>query len=219
MTPDQLKQVVLTRHSCKAFDGTKSITPEQWDALATVLQYSPSSINGQPWHFIVANTAEGRARFAQATEGKMAYNAAKILNASHVVAICTRDSLDEGHLNQLLECDVKAGRFPDEAAKNAQHAGRTGYSQLHASLGDSATWLERQSYIALGNVLLSAALLGIDACPIEGFDAARFNQVFGLKERGLHSVVLVALGHRSDQDFNARLPKARLPREELFTVL
>jgi nitroreductase/dihydropteridine reductase len=219
MTPEQLKQAVLTRHSCKAFDGSKSITAEQWDALATVLQYSPSSINSQPWHFVVAHTAEGKARFAQATEGKMAYNTPKILNASYVVAICSQAALSEAHLDRLLARDQEAGRFADEAARNAQHAGRTGYNQLHNSLGDSATWLERQCYIALGNVLLAAALLGIDACPIEGFDAVRLNEVLNLSERGLHSVVLVALGHRSEQDFNARLPKARLSSTELFTLL
>jgi nitroreductase/dihydropteridine reductase len=219
MTPEQLKQVVLTRHSCKAFDGSKSITAAEWDALATVLQYSPSSINSQPWHFMVAHSAEGKALFAQSTEGKMAYNTPKILNASYVVAICNYSDLNESHLNRLLARDEAVGRFPDEAAKAAQHAGRTGYSQLHASLGDSKTWLERQSYIPLANLLFGAALLKIDACPIEGFDAARLDQVLGLGARGLHSVALVALGHRALADFNAKLPKARFPQEELFTVL
>lgn len=219
MTPEQLKQVVLTRHSCKAFDPTRQISDADWEALATALQYSPSSINSQPWHFVVAHTPEAKANFAKATDGRLAYNTPKILNASYVVAICNRSQLDDVHLDRLLACDEQMGRFPDDAAKAAQHAGRTGYAQLHNSKGDSATWLERQAYIAMGNLLFAAALLKIDACPIEGFDPARLDEVLGLSAQGLHSVVLVSLGYRSEQDFNAKLPKARLPQNETFTLL
>ena len=87
----------------------------------------------------------------------------------------------------------------------------------HRQTGDLPAWLERQLYIALGQVLLGAALLGLDACPIEGFDTAVMDAALDLPQQGLRSVVAVALGWRSADDFNASLPKSRLSPQQVFT--
>jgi nitroreductase/dihydropteridine reductase len=79
--------------------------------------------------------------------------------------------------------------------------------------------MEKQVYLAAGTLLLGAGALGVDATPMEGFDARVLDAELGLRERGLTSVLLVALGYRGEGDFNARLPKSRLPRETLFTAL
>ena len=80
-------------------------------------------------------------------------------------------------------------------------------------------WMEKQVYLVLGSLLLGAAVLEIDATPIEGFDRVVLDDALGLSGRGLRSVVMAALGYRSVDDFNASLPKSRLPAEELFTLL
>ncbi len=77
----------------------------------------------------------------------------------------------------------------------------------------------KQVYLALGGLLLGAAMLGIDATPMEGFDSRELDLALGLREKGLTSVVLVSLGVKSDKDFNASLPKSRLPRDEIFTFI
>ncbi|MEO9383312.1 nitroreductase family protein [Chromobacterium phragmitis] len=79
--------------------------------------------------------------------------------------------------------------------------------------------MEKQVYLAVGTLLLGAATLEIDACPIEGFDARVLGEELGLREQGLVASVIVALGKRSEQDFNARLPKSRLPAEAVITRL
>jgi nitroreductase/dihydropteridine reductase len=79
--------------------------------------------------------------------------------------------------------------------------------------------MEKQTYLALGTLLLAAGAYGVDATPMEGFDAARLDAEFGLRDKGLTSIVLVALGYRGEADFNAKLPKSRLPGEVVFTFL
>jgi len=84
---------------------------------------------------------------------------------------------------------------------------------------DDAAWMQKQVYIALGTLLQGAALLGIDACPIEGFDAAKLDAELGLRERGYTAVVLAALGYRGAEDFNAKLPKSRFDEASVITTL
>jgi nitroreductase/dihydropteridine reductase len=137
-----------------------------------------------------------------------------------VVVLCARTELDDAHLERVLEQEEKDGRFPTPEAKAAQQKGRGFYVNMHRNeLQDTQQWMEKQVYIALGTLLLGAATLEIDATPIEGFDSAVLDETLDLPEQGLKSVVLVALGYRSEDDFNAELPKSRLPANELFTSL
>ncbi|MFA1644251.1 MAG: nitroreductase family protein, partial [Enterobacteriaceae bacterium] len=80
--------VALKRHSTKAFDPSKTLTDEQVEKVKTLLQYSPSSTNSQPWHFIVARTPEGKARVAKSAAGGFVFNERKMLDASLVVVFC-----------------------------------------------------------------------------------------------------------------------------------
>ena len=84
---------------------------------------------------------------------------------------------------------------------------------------DEATrnaWARNQAYIALGNLLTSAALLGIDACPMEGFDRAQYDEILGLKAKGYSSAVIATLGYRASTDKYAEAAKVRFPREQIF---
>lgn len=138
----------------------------------------------------------------------------------HVLVLCARAQLDEAHLLQVLEQEAKDGRFANEEAKQGQHNGRSFFANMHKfELKDAQHWMEKQVYLALGTLMLGASVLDIDACPIEGFDATKMNQVLGLREQGLCACVVVALGYHSENDFNAKLPKSRLDQEVIFTEI
>ena len=77
-------------------------------------------------------------------------------------------------------------------------------------------WARNQAYIALGNLVNSAALLGIDACPMEGFDRAKYDEILGLKAKGLASAVIATLGYRLPTDKYANAPKVRFSKEEVL---
>jgi nitroreductase len=80
-------------------------------------------------------------------------------------------------------------------------------------------WAAHQAYIALGNLLTSAALLGVDACPMEGFVPAEFDKILDLPAQGYAAVVCCALGYRSADDKYAKIPKVRLPAAELVHTI
>ncbi|MBD8545006.1 oxygen-insensitive NAD(P)H nitroreductase [Oxalobacteraceae sp. CFBP 8755] len=208
------------RHTAKAYDSARRIPEDVMQKVYDLLRNSASSVNSQPWHFIVANTPEGRARIAKATQGGYVYNAAKVNDASHVIVLCARVDMDESHMDALLEQEERDGRFRDAQARAGQDATRRGYVNQHRyGTKDVAQWLEKQVYLALGTALLGAATLEIDATPMEGFDQKILDAEFGLNEKGLTSLVLVSFGYSSPADFNAGLPKSRLTQEATFTFI
>lgn len=209
-----------TRYATKAYDAEKKIPQAQFEKLLEILRFSPSSVNIQPWHFLVAESDQAKQRIASALTGNYVYNAAKVLNSSHTLVFCTRTDISAEYLEQLLQQDDASGRFKDETAKQGQRATRSGYVEFYRNeLKNLPAWMENQTYLALGQLLFAAGLEGIDATPMEGFDRELINKEFGLAEKGLKASVIVALGYRSDTDFNAKLPKSRLPDEVVFTRL
>ena len=212
--------VAKKRYSTKAFDASKKLTAEQADNLKTLLQFSPSSTNSQPWHFIVASSDEGKARVAKSAAGNYVFNERKMLDASHVVVFCAKTAMDDAWLEKVVDQEAADGRFATPEAKAANHKGRTFFADMHRKdLKDDDQWMAKQVYLNVGNFLLGVGAMGLDAEPIEGFDAAVLDAEFGLKEKGVTSLVVVPVGHHSVEDFNAALPKSRLPLSEILTEI
>ncbi|MGL4724778.1 MAG: oxygen-insensitive NAD(P)H nitroreductase [Scandinavium sp.] len=212
--------VALKRHSTKAFDASVKLTAAQAENLKTLLQFSPSSTNSQPWHFIVASTEEGKARVAKSAAGGFVFNERKMLDASHVVVFCAKTAMDDAWLEKVVDQEDADGRFATPEAKAGNHKGRTFFADLHRKeLKDDSHWMQKQVYLNVGNFLLGVAAMGLDAVPIEGFDAAIMDEEFGLEEKGFTSVVVVPVGRHSVEDFNASLPKSRLPQSTTVTEI
>jgi nitroreductase/dihydropteridine reductase len=210
-----------TRHSAKAYDSSKKISDENIEKIKELLRYSPSSTNAQPWHFIIASTEEGKARITKGTERLYPFNTRAILDASHVIVVCSKLDIEEDYLLKVLEQEDKDGRFdgdPD-TFKPQMHGGRSMFVNLHKQdYKDVQHWMDKQVYLNLGAFLLGVATLGIDATPMEGIEAKALDDEFGLREKGLSSLVVVPLGYHNDElDFNAKLPKSRLPYSEILT--
>ncbi|EGR1041524.1 TPA: oxygen-insensitive NAD(P)H nitroreductase [Vibrio cholerae] len=213
-------QASQSRYSTKAFDASRKLSEQQVADLKELVRMSASSVNSQPWHFILAGSDEGKARIAKAAQGQFSFNERKILDASHVMVFCARTDMDEAYLLSLLENEDKDGRFANEEAKTGMHGARSYFVGLHReTLNDVQHWIQKQVYLNVGTLLLGASAMGIDAVPIEGFDAQVLNEEFGLTEKGFNSVVIVPLGFHSEDDFNAKLPKSRWPAEAVFTEL
>jgi len=212
--------VALKRHSTKAFDASKKLTADQAGQLKTLLQFSPSSTNSQPWHFIVASTEAGKARVATSAAGSYVFNERKMLDASHVVVFCAKTAMDDAWLDCVVDQEEADGRFATPEAKAANNKGRRFFADMHrVELKDDDQWMAKQVYLNVGNFLLGVAAMGLDAVPIEGFDAAILDAEFGLKEKGFTSLVVVPVGHHSVEDFNASLPKSRLPLSVTLTEI
>ncbi len=215
-----LTDIALTRYATKAFDPARKISDEALTQIKSLLRLSPSSVNSQPWHFIIAGSDAGKQRIAKGTQGPFQANEAKVLNASHVVLFCAKTEIDDDYLDHLLATEEADGRFPEPSVKEMTKGVRSVFVNLHrADLNDAPQWMEKQVYLNMGSLLLGVAALGIDAVPLEGIDIAALNEEFGLPEKGYTAVAAASLGYRSTDDFNAKLPKSRLPEDEILTLL
>lgn len=215
-----LLEIAQQRYTTKAYDSEQTISETDLNTILEVLRLTPSSINIQPWHFLVISSDEAKQRVTHAMTGGYAYNAPKVLESSHTIVFCTRTDVSDEYLDQLIEHDAEIGRFRDPSTKQTQADVRKGYvNQYRQAEGGIQRWMENQTFIALGEALFAAAALGIDATPIGGFDSAALDTEFNLAAQGLTSSVILTLGYRSEDDFNAKLPKSRLSKAQLFTVL
>lgn len=211
------------RQSAKAYDPNKKISAENVEKLKELLRYSPSSVNAQPWHFVITSTEAGKNQVAKATDELYPFNSLSIRNASHVIVFASRLESTEEHLQQLLSQEEKDGRFESdpETFKAGMDAGRKMFINLHKEeFKDVQHWMDKQVYLNLGQFLLGASTLGVDATPMEGVDRNTLDKEFGLREKGFSSLFVVTLGYSdAENDFNAVLPKSRLPYEDILTEI
>lgn len=214
-----LLHTLQRRYTTKAYDSDRRIPDETIAQLLEALRLSPSSVNAQPWHFIVADDNAGKERLAKATpeQSPLAYNRPKITGSSHAVLLCARQELSDTYLTTLLEKEKEDGRFSTEEAFTTWKEALTHYVGLHRQAGDVEHWNQKQVYIAQGFLLLSAASMGIDATPIEGFDPTIMSEEFDLARQKLTPLVVVTLGYHSEEDSNAKRPKSRLAYEAVFS--
>jgi len=213
-----LKEILNWRYSTKAFDPEKKISAEHIEQIKAILQMSPSSTNLQPWHFIMADDKAGKERIAKGTEGFFKFNKPKVLDASLVIVYASRIDADEEYMLKLLEQEDKDGRYAKPEFKKDMQQARNLFANIHRfDLKDVTHWMDKQTYLNMGMLLLGVASLGIDAVPMEGIDIKAMDEEFSLREKGYSALGVVALGYRMDSDFNAKLPKSRLPLEDIIT--
>lgn len=217
-----IKGILNWRYSTKEFDTNKKISVEDFEQVKALLQMSSSSTNIQPWHFVIADTKEGKERITKGTQGFYQFNESKVLDASHVIVFCARTDVDENYMQHVLESEDKDGRYPNEDIKQMVYGGRNIFANMHRyDYKDLQHWLEKQVYLNIGNLLLGAAALKIDTLPMEGLDMKAIDEEFALREKGFTAVAVVSLGYRTESDFNTpdKTAKSRLPQEEIFTLL
>ena len=157
---------------------------------------------------------------AKGTQGDYPFNTPKVLDASHVVVICTLIHADDAYLQTVLDQEDEDGRFAKPEFKEQTRQGRQLFLDMHRFENkDETHWLARQVYLNMGSVLLGAALLEIDAVPMEGVDLKALNEEFDLRSKGYSAVAVISFGYRSHDDYNAEIPKSRLGREVILIKL
>jgi nitroreductase len=211
-TADALLKSLSWRYATKKFDASRKIPEATWKTLEQALLLAPSSYGLQPWRFYVVTDAAVRVRLREA-----AWNQPQITDASHLVVLARRRNLSAADVDRFIDRIVEVRHAPRESL--AQYRGMMVGSVTNpgAAPGGSVDgWAARQVYIALGFFLSAAAMLDIDACPMEGFDPARFDQILGLEKDGYAATVLATAGYRADDDSYAKLPKVRATHQDVI---
>ncbi len=210
ITSQQLLERLNWRYATKLFDPNRKISDADWNILEEALILSPSSGGLQPWKFIVVTDPAVRAKLLPASYGQ-----AQITNASHLVVFASKNNFSEDDVDAFIHHigSVRGATVEALAPFRAMLVGGIVKAQDEPARN---AWARNQAYIALGNLLTSAALVGIDACPMEGFDRGQYDEILGLAAMGYASAVIATLGYRSPADLYASARKVRFPREQLI---
>jgi len=170
---------------------------------------SPSSLGLQPWAFLVVDDPAVRARLMAASYGQP-----QVTDASHLVVFTTKINVGEADIDAHVRRTAEVRGIPVESLAGLR---TMAVRSIVQGMNDTErrVWATNQAYIALGNLVTSAALLGIDATPMEGIEKSRYDDILGLKVRGLTTSVIATLGYRAEGDKYATIPKVRFTREQV----
>lgn len=212
MTPlptSQLLEALKWRYATKKFDAQKKIPAETWAALEESLVLAPSSFGAQPWKFLVVDNAELRAKLVACSWGQT-----QVVEASHLVVFVFKTGLDEAHIDRYMARTAEVRGTTAEAMAPFKKVIMGSLDGARAK-GFLDTWQSRQVYIALGQFMTSAALLGIDTCPMEGIEPAKYDELLGLSGTGYTTLCACPAGYRAEDDKYARTPKVRFAHEQV----
>lgn len=201
------------RYATKSFDPTQTIPADVWAALEEALILTPSSYGLQPWKGLVITSSEIREKLRPLT-----WNQSQVTDCSHYVVFTIRKNLSAEHVDNFVKRTAEVRDVAVEALEGYRNMMLSDVVYGPRSL-DVNAWATKQAYIALGNFMTSAALLGVDTCPIEGFEPPAYDKLLGLPEKGLASVVCCAAGYRAADDKYAALAKVRFPKTEMLEWL
>jgi nitroreductase len=210
LAAEDLLKAQSWRYATKQFDPSRKIPAETWSALEQSLVLTPSSYGLQPWKFIVVTDPALKAKLRPAS-----WNQAQVEDCSHHVVFLGLEKLGEADIDRLIArmAEVRGQTVESLAAYKGYAMGDLVKGPRSATIGD---WAARQVYIALGNFMTSAALLGVDTCPMEGLVPEKYDEILGLAGTGYRTVVACPAGYRAAEDKYANAPKVRFLASELI---
>ena len=209
-----------TRYTAKKYDASKRISAADMDVIKEALRLSASSINSQPWKFIVLESDAAKQRFHDSFANMFQFNQPHAKEASHTILFAYNPSFDKEQYKKVVDAEVSSGHLPAERY-NDMLDGAFGFAELNTDAsGFNGHWTKAQTYIALGNTLHTLARMGIASTSMEGVDASLIGEIFKEELGGYVCDFALALGYHSEtEDYNYGLPKARLAMDDVISVL
>lgn len=197
------------RYATKKYTN-KKVADEDVDKIIEAINLSASSIGMQPYRLIVIDNQDLKKDLAEGS-----FNS-QIADSSHLLVFAAFASIRKEDIDAYIKLMSKVRGTPIEDLAEFKNSINT--YLLSQTDSDNFLWSTKQAYIGLGTGLIAAAALKIDATPMEGFDAHKFDKLLNLEEKNLKSVVVFSLGYRDEEnDFLANSKKVRLPIEEFST--
>lgn len=207
------------RYTAKRYDASRRIPQADLDVIYEAMRLSASSINSQPWKFVVIESDAAKQRMHDTFANKFQFNQPHIKSASHIILFAYNPAYTRDDYAKVVDKGIADGRTKPEDREQA--FGGFAFAELNTDEnGNTSAWTKSQTYLALGNTMHTLARLGIDSTPMEGVDSELIGEIFKEELNGFICDVGLAIGyHHSEEDYNASLPKSRLATEDVLTVL
>ncbi|KOO57037.1 nitroreductase [Rheinheimera sp. KL1] len=201
------------RYATKKFDPSQVVSQDKIDFILEAIRLSATSSGLQPYEVLVVTNKAIREQIKP-----HAWNQGQITDSSHLLVFAAWDHYTAERINQMFDLTNDIRGFKNEGWENYRAMLLNTYPQRDAETNFQHA--ARQAYIGLGSALIAAAELKVDSTPMEGFDPVKVDEILGLKEKGLRSVLLLPLGYRADEgDWLVKLQKVRRSREQFVTEI
>lgn len=200
------------RYATKAFNPEKKVSPENIEKIIESFRLSPSSFGLQPWKLVHITNQETKNSLVEHSWGQQ-----QISNCSDLFVLCRKNNFNNENITEFINDIAKTRWVPTKELKGYQEMMEGFLSRMNEE--QIKQWTDKQVYIALWMMMSACAQLEVDACPVEGFVADKYDEVLGLKEKGISSVVVLPVGYRSNEDKYAELEKVRFTRDEILETM
>ncbi|MFZ3272835.1 MAG: NAD(P)H-dependent oxidoreductase [Lutibacter sp.] len=200
------------RYAAKAMTGEK-VPQEKIDNIIEAARLAPTSSGLQPFEIFVITNDKIKEEIKA-----VAWNQSVVTDCSHLLVFAAWDTYTPERINKMFDLTNEIRNTKNEGWENYRQMLLNAYPQKDAE--ENFIHASKQAYIAFGMALIAAAFEQVDATPIEGFDPAAVDNILGLREKGLRSVVLMPVGYRkTDKDWLVNLTKVRKSKEDLVTII
>lgn len=200
------------RYAAKAMNGNK-VPQEKIDKIVEAARLAPTSSGLQPFEIFVVSNQEIKEKLKEA-----ASNQPQVADASHVLVFAAWDTYTADRINYMFDLTNEVRGGTNEGWENYRQFLLNTY--VNKSAEENFVHTAKQAYIAFGAAIIAAAFEGVDATPMEGFNPEKVDEILGLQEKGLKSVVILPIGYRdSEKDWLANLEKVRKPIEKFVTEI
>jgi nitroreductase len=212
MKNELIEQSLGWRYAVKKFDTDKKISNEDWSTLTSSLVLAPSSYGIQPWKFLVVETPKVRESLREVSWGQ-----SQVTDAARFVVFASKEKVSPDDVQKYLEKISSTRGVSVETLSGFKDMLHNNVVSMEAAR--TLAWTQRQAYIAMGFLLETAAILKIDATPMEGLDAQVYDKILGLEGTGYKAVAAVALGYRHKEDGSQNLKKVRFDSSDILKYL
>lgn len=198
------------RYATKKFDSSKKVSEEDFNLLMESVRLSASSYGLQPYKVLVISNKDIREKLKPVSWGQ-----SQITDASHLIVLANQIDFGSELVDDYISNVAETRNISLDGLKQYGDFMKSKLIELPAE--HKAIWTSKQVYIALGNLMQAAAELKIDTCPMEGFDAEKYDEILGLTAKGLTAAVVLPIGYRSEEDETQHYAKVRKSKEDFFT--
>jgi nitroreductase len=210
LSPADVLDQLQWRYAVKRFDPTRRIAPDAWAVLEQALHLAPSSFNLQPWKFVVVTDPALRQQLRAAS-----WNQPQVTDASHYVVFAGLRTTSAADVDRMIAATAASrGVAPEALARYRQVI--VDFVEKGWAANELGAWNARQVYIALGQFMAAAAMMGIDTSALEGIDCAAYDRLLGFDGTRHLALCACAAGYRAADDRGATASKVRYPFDEML---
>lgn len=209
----ELLQKLQWRYATKKMNPAKVVPQEKVERILEAVRLTATSSGLQPYEVIVVTNPDLREQIKPHAWGQ-----GQITDCSHLLVFAAWDNYTAERINTMFDLVNAERGVKNEGWENYRQMLLSNYPTRDAEVNYQHA--ARQAYIGLGSALIAAAYEEVDSTPMEGFDPAKVDEILGLRERGLRSVIILPLGYReTDGDWLVNLKKVRRPRNQFVTEM